>query len=229
MQPAQKKAPVQKEPQFEESGLIGRWQEEERREVEKRDKLPFTDTLYLHFFEDNKVLVREGKAMNMRGAYFIEGAYLIYAGIEQRIIELTKDKLVLSDGEQERRLKPVAMFVFEGYGTKQIEEKKGAANNNFTGVWNVYRTESTPGTNTDLMLIRKLEIGEKLEEGKWQGKLTENKSGQLHTEDVLVRREGEKMYIVKDGNETEFNIDRFESKALIIERNAVRYYFKKQN
>jgi hypothetical protein len=145
--------------------LNGKWQEQTRIDRSTNKALSFTDTLQLNF-KGNNAELREGSSMSMymKGTAQIEGVNTLnVAGDSYTINSLSRDRLVIDDGEFIRVLNKTKQFHFETLGNAEVKQAVYlnpviADPSNLKGKWIVYRRQAEPGMTDKSFLIKSIEI-----------------------------------------------------------------------
>src|SRR6476661_2138041 len=146
--------------------FTGKWQEVSRFTRTNRTAVSFTDSLQL-WFKGSNVEIREGNgmSMNMKGAASIDAPNTLnVAGDSYTVLSLSKNMLVIDDGEFIRTLKKMNRFYYETLGQVQVEQPvyttpvitDGSA---LTGKWTIYRRDAAPGeVNANTNVIKNITI-----------------------------------------------------------------------
>lgn len=157
--------------------LTGKWQEVTRRSITDNARVPFTDSLQLNFNKRDSVIVRDGISISQAGfASIAAGNSLQVAGDEYAIISLTKNTLIVNDGEFIRNLQKRKIFYSETLG-KIIIPKENLSDSvsinvkKTIGKWSIYRTQAAPGAAEDSAIIKGIHFTQLNEDGSVSGEV----------------------------------------------------------
>ncbi|MEO5984132.1 MAG: hypothetical protein ABIP80_01425, partial [Ferruginibacter sp.] len=143
------------------SQLTGKWQEIKRTPLNTSVSIPYADSLQLNFYKRDSVIVRDGVSMSQKGNTSISGKALQVAGDTYTIVSLSKNTLIINDGEYYRLLNRRKTFYHETLG-KIIVQKENISDpvviekSNLEGKWHVYRTQAMPGAAEDSAIIKQI-------------------------------------------------------------------------
>lgn len=158
----------------------GKWQE-----VSRKDKsgnvVEFTDTIYLHFTGNGKVITRDGNAVNMSGSAVLEapGNILLVAADVYAILS-ANDSIAELDDQNEfvHVLKKTNRFRYEDYGKLSVKQETfsdpvSITLNDVLGKWMVYRKVASPGAiHPPVNIITYLKITDSTGENTAKGEIT---------------------------------------------------------
>ena len=169
-------------PFYDVNQLSGKWQETKRTNLSSNKKVSFQDTMQLNFSKRDSVSVRDGVHMTQKGYAAVEGTnQLAVAGDVYTIISLSKNVLVLNDGEYIRELQRRKKFYHETLGTiiipkEDLSQPEIINLKKVIGKWDVYRTQATPGVAEDSAVIKNLAFTQVNENGTVSGEVTFTKA-----------------------------------------------------
>ncbi|MES2430307.1 MAG: hypothetical protein V4556_05170 [Bacteroidota bacterium] len=157
----------------------GKWQETGRK-TRKGKALAFTDTIYLNFYENDKVDTRQGNNPNVNGAAEIDVDNSLLAAADVYTIKsVNASTIVLDDNDKfVHTFKKTDSFWLEKVGRTvvPIDTFKTVVKvdiNNLMGDWLVYKRQAKPGeVKTPAMLIKYLKIKNKTGENTATGFVT---------------------------------------------------------
>ncbi len=160
--------------------LTGKWQESVRTGRDTKNSVGIKDTLYLNFFEKNKVIAREGNNPVAKGAAEIDADNTLTAAADEYTIISVNDKeMVLDDNDKYLHtfLKKDA-FWFESAGKDSVRQETVASvveikPENIMGKWMVYKRNAKPGAvKSNVPIIRYLKVISKTDETTAAGFIT---------------------------------------------------------
>jgi hypothetical protein len=149
-------APVYLMPQ-----LTGKWQEVKRTPLNSSVSIPYADSLQLNFYKRDSVIVRDGVSMSQKGNASVNGTGLQVAGDAYTIVSLSKNTLLINDGEYNRVLTRRKTFYHETLGKivvqkEDISDPVSIDKSKLDGKWHVYRTQAVPGGAEDSAIIKQI-------------------------------------------------------------------------
>lgn len=158
----------------------GKWQEISRVTNDKGKRSEIVDTIYLNFFDGNKVDTREGNKPNVKGEAAVDVDNVLTAAADLYTIKSVSPTQIVLDDEDEyvHTLQKVDAFWFENVGnlTVAIDTFKTVTEVdmvNLIGDWMVYRRQAKPGQVKDpTMFIKYLKIKTKATETTLTGEIT---------------------------------------------------------
>lgn len=214
--------------------FTGKWQET-RRMDSKGKTVSFSDTLYVHFLQQDSVSVRLGRSMTMKGLTQLEGNIISLAGDDYQVLKQTASQLTLDDGDYLRVLEKTNSFHWEEAERTRISRKEysqpvalNAAH--FPGKWGVYRTQSAPGElPKQHEPLRSLSVDSVWHATQWSGTATTVVQGKNQTYSVQFEQKGTVLAISGEQYNQQFNVLESSEKELVIEQNNIKYFFKKLN
>lgn len=170
------------QPSYNIQQITGKWQETKRTAISTNTKVAFSDTLQLNFNKRDSVIVRDGISMSQKGYAAVDGANkLQVAGNTYTIVSLSKNTLVINDGEFIRELQKRKMFYYETLG-RIIVPKENLSDpvtidvKKVMGKWDVYRTQASPGAAEDSAIIKHLSFLQLNDDGSVSGEVTFTKA-----------------------------------------------------
>jgi hypothetical protein len=215
--------------------LQGKWQEVKRVLVNQTESLAFTDSLLIRFSQ-NKVEIKDVTSMRMTMKGLAEIAapnILIAAGDEFTVKSVTKDHLIISDGEFVRTLEKRDQYAYESYGKNGISIDSmntpiSFDPKNITGKWYVYRRQANAGAVAgDAFVIKSLEIFNSDRQGSATGKVAFYQGGQTTAEDCKIVYNTTGILVITDTHTWDFNLYKADGKDLVIgEKDQLLYYAK---
>ena len=143
--------------------LNGKWQEVLRTNPGSVIAINFSDTLLLNF-NKNKVEVRDGVSMNMKGEASIEPPHTLNAaGDVYTIKSISGNTMLLDDGEFVHRMQKTPRFYYEILGKDSIlieryETPAIVDLKHLPGKWVVYRRQAVPGKVSDENLLKSIQV-----------------------------------------------------------------------
>lgn len=166
--------------------LTGKWQEVKRSHTSHRVRVDFTDTLQLNFNKRDSVIVRDGITMSQRGFANVTANRLSVAGDSYSIKSLSKNSLVINDGEYLREFARRKNFHYEKMGKivipkENISDPVSVDLKKLSGKWYVYRTQSTPGVAEDSTIIKILNFTHANGDGPATGEVTFTRKARTQT------------------------------------------------
>ncbi len=160
--------------------FAGKWQEVSRKDKSNNTPLDFTDTIYLNFIKDNKVITRDGNTSNMVGDAYIEpGNELVAAADIYNIVSVSDSQVVLDNQEGYlHTFKKTNEFFYETFGKNAVKQDEfkdpvPVTLANVLGNWMVYRKDARPGViNPPTNIINYLKITDSTGENTASGIVT---------------------------------------------------------
>ena len=210
----------------------GKWQEVFRKDRQNNSTVDFTDTLFLHFYGDSEVSVRDGINLSVKGSAEIQpGNILAVAGDEFIIKSLDKIKAVLDDGDKYiHTIIKMKSFWFETLPTDSIVPENfvtpvTVSLSYISGKWIVYRRDARPGaTATDEALIQVITIENKGKDAF--GEITFYQAGKTETLPCSITTEGTRLNIVTAKRSWQMDVYKEGEKELIFGSPTLMYYCK---
>lgn len=151
------------QPAYSMEQLVGKWQEVKRRNL-NGDPVDFTDSLQLNFSKRDSVIIRDGITLSHKGSASISDPNnLNVAGDNYSINSLSKNRLVINDGEYLRELVKRKNFYYEHMGkiilpAENISQPISVDGKRLLGKWYVYRTQASPGETQDSAVIKTINV-----------------------------------------------------------------------
>lgn len=226
-----KKTPVQ--PTYNILQLTGKWQETRRKVITSNTKVGFTDTLQLNFNKRDSVIVRDGISMSQKGYASVDGNKLQVAGDAYIIISLTKNILVINDGEYIREFHKRKIYYHETLG-KIIIPKENLSDpvivdlKKVMGKWVVYRTQATPGVVDDSAIIKNLNFSTVNEDNSVTGEITFTKANITESHPIKAIFEKGTMLIKTLNHSWILNTYKASDNELVFGQQGGMVYFAKQ-
>lgn len=214
--------------------LTGKWQETKRTNITSRKKVSFLDTLQLNFNKRDSVIVRDGISMSQKGYAAIDRTNkLQVAGDAYTIVSLSRNTLVINDGEHIRQLQKKKLFYYETLGNiiipkEDLSEPVIANVKKVLGNWDVYRTQATPGVAEDSAIIKQMVFSNINEDGSVWGEVTFTKDA--ITESIPFRSVFEKGTLKVNTAKHIWNMYTYKAdgKELVFGQQGGLVYFAKQ-
>jgi hypothetical protein len=211
----------------------GKWQEASRKDRENNSSVDFTDTLFLRFYGDDNVFVRNGKYLSVTGSAEIEpGDLLAAAGDDYIIKSLDNTKVVLDDGDKYiHTMIKTKDFWFETLPTDSVMPERymtpvAVSLSDISGNWAVYRRNASPGaTGADEALIKKLTIENK-STGEFNGEVTFYLSGKTETLPGSITVDDNKINIITTRHSWQMDVYKATKEELIFGNKELMYYTK---
>lgn len=221
------------QPEYTMEALIGKWQEIKRRTLSAKERIEFSDTLQLNFNKRDSVIIRDGITMSQRGYARIEGLNnLQLAGDEYSILYLSKNILVLNDGEYSREFQKKNLFYHETLG-KIIVPKDDLSvpvtvdMNKIMGKWVVYRTQAVPGAADDSAIIKYITFSSE-NKGILSGEVTYSKANKTESHPFTANPGKGSLMILTNGHTWDLKTYKANGKELVFGKQGGLIYFAKQ-
>ena len=181
----QKIKTVKNPPVYTMDQLTGKWQEVRRKNI-NGGPVDFTDSLQLNFNKRDSVIVRDGITMSHRGFANVTENKLAVAGDSYSINSLSKNTLVINDGEYLREFTRRKKFHYENMGKiviprDNLSDPVAIDGKKLTGKWYVYRTQAAPGVTEDSAIIKNIRLVETYSNGSAKGEITFTKNAVTQT------------------------------------------------
>ena len=167
--------------------LTGKWQEVKRGSLTGGDRVDFTDSLQLNFNKRDSVIVRDGISFSHKGHASVDnGNKLAIAGDNYSIRSLSKNILIVNDGEYIREFAKRKTFYYENMGKiiilkDNISEPISAEGKKLLGKWHVYRTQASPGESQDSAIIKTIKFVQVANNNSATGEITFTKNAVTQT------------------------------------------------
>jgi hypothetical protein len=215
--------------------FAGKWQEISRASRENYSGEDFTDTLFLHFYNDSDVSVRNGRDLSVRGNADIDPENILTVGGDQFIIKsLDNTKAKLDDGEMYiHTMIKVKNFLYETFPTDSIivpnfTTPVAASLSDVIGKWNVYRRTAKPGaTAYDEMLITRITIENKSSD-EFNGEIAFSQSGTTEVLPCSVTIEDSKINIATTKHTWQMDMYEANAEEFIFGNAGLVYYCKRK-
>lgn len=166
--------------------LTGKWQEVKRLNL-NGGPVDFTDSLQLNFNKRDSVIVRDGITISHKGLSSISnGNKLGVAGDNYSINSLSKNLLVINDGEYLREFTRRKNFYYESMGkiilpAENISQPVSVDGRKLLGKWYIYRTQASPGEAQDSAVIKTINITQPQSNTTATGEITFTKNAVTKT------------------------------------------------
>lgn len=144
--------------------LTGKWQEVKRSNISDGSRADFTDSLQLNFSKRDSVIVRDGISFSHKGHASVDNTNkLVVAGDSYAIRSLSKNTLIINDGDYIRAFSKRKNFHHENMGKiiipkENISDPISVDGKKLIGKWYVYRTQASPGESQDSAIIKNIKL-----------------------------------------------------------------------
>lgn len=213
--------------------LTGKWQEVRRRNLQG-GPVDFTDSLQLNFSKRDSVVVRDGITISHKGLASIDnGNTLGVAGDKYSINSLSKNVLVINDGEYLREFTKRKNFYYESMGkiilpAENISLPVAVDGRKLLGKWYVYRTQASPGEAQDSAVIKTISVLQPQSNTSAIGEITYTKNTITKTVPFEASMEKGIITLVTNDQTWHLNAYKADGKEFIFGNQGGLVYFSKK-
>jgi hypothetical protein len=219
--------------------FIGRWQETARIKNKTKEKVEFTDTLYIRFYNDNKAETKEGNSLVITGSSeLFNDDYITTSASDFKVLSVTPNQVILDDMVGYlHSMSRTTHFAYEDLSSPPISDsviKKNTIDLSGPSLlrnWFAYRRGANPGfVTSETPLIRKLKILEKLSEGSFRGEIEFARFGQAVTQPCTLVFTGTSLSIITEGHTWNVEVYKADGQEMVLgKKGELVYYLKSMN
>jgi len=211
--------------------LNGKWQEVLRTNPGSSVAVNFNDTLLMNF-NRNKVEIRDGISMNMKGDAGIDQPNILNAaGDVYTIKSISGNTMVLDDGDYVHRMQRTRQFYYEMLGkdslfTEKYESPVTIELKDLPGKWVVYRRQAGPGKVSGENLIKSIQINSFNSVDSIKGEVVIYNADITRSFPAIFLFNNGVMTIITDNKTWNFNTYKANGKEFVFGNSQLLYYTK---
>lgn len=229
-----KKTSAPRKSNFAMEQVQGKWQEYGRVDIATHKKLAYTDTLMLVIVKD-KVEVKEGMSMDMKGDADIEGgSILTVAEDSYSIVSIAGTQMILKDWDVLKTMRRVKFFYLETVGKDSIKQTDNNIPKNILladimGKWMVYKKEAKPGViNDETELVYSLAVLKDSTQNIATGEIVMNINNMQQKFACIFILKDSTMQVLANNKTWSFNTYRADKSEFVFgKQNEVKHYAKR--
>lgn len=230
-----KRNPQEPTPVFTTDQFVGKWQEIKRSYKGQAD-LRYSDTIYLNFMSNNKVITRSGMQSNMEGEVAIESpGNVLLAAADVYTILSVNDSIAVLDNQEDmvHTFKKTNQFIFENYGKTPVAQNEyktpvSVSLSQLLGKWSVYKKVAKPGAiNPPTNIVAYLKIAQKTGESTASGEISFYQTDQTKQTACTIKITGSVLSVTAGKDNWLFNIYKVDAKEFVFGDPEVMLYFAK--